>query len=567
MLSRLQFVRIPCPLPSGSACAVGLLRHRKVALTGRVIFAVVLTLLLGYLTVQASGFLRGMESSRIALTVEAESYAARARLIRKIDAMLQTLRGVHDYWTTHASQPVDAWPPYQDADLDQLPGLETLLWVDESSGKTFLRTSRQSALDVPPDPEQELIIQTLRSEVQDVPGEAMLGPYAASDGNRIRIVINRATGGGRLIAELHAPSMFRELLRDESPGYAIAVKWRDKALFERDEPALEIPGAWTREGMIRTSMGGLLQVIHTPTTELATSLVTPVLAIVLPLGFAITALMALLICENGRVNVRAQAARQAELQIAELNKGLEDQVAERTEELARRNSDLVTITESVTHDLRNPLNAISVNLALVEQRMEQVLDDETRNALQRSTSGVRSMAEILQRVVGLSLSAHSTFERETLPMTTLVAEVFAQLESLEPPPPATLELGDLPEVEADDTLVRILVLNLLSNALRHTRDKDPRRISVAVEQNPETGVTFCVRDNGCGLDAEDAKRIFAPFEKAGKSQRNGGMGLGLAIAERVVQRHGGKIWAEGAMGEGAAIYFTLAPAKLASQPV
>jgi signal transduction histidine kinase len=500
-----------------------------------------------------------MGSSRTALTVEAESYAARARLVRKIDAMLQTLRELHDYWAANASLPASEWPPYPDASLDQLPGVRALLWVDESSGAQFLRTARQPALDAAPGPELETVTRALRNEARDVAGEAMLGPYAADDGYRIRMVINQATARGHLIAELHVPLLFRELLRDESPGYAVTVKWRDTTLFERDSPAIGIPADWTRKGMIRTSMGGLLQVAHTPTAELADSLSTPVLGAVLPLGFAISALLGLLIWENGRVNVRARAARQAELQVSELNKGLESQVAERTEELAGRNADLVTITESVTHDLRNPLNAISVNLALVEQRVGGTLDEEARAALQRSTTGVRRMAEILQRVVGLSLSAQSTFERESLSMTTLVAEVFSQLESLEPPPPVSLELGALPEVEADDTLVRILVLNLLSNALQHTRDKNLRHINVSAEQNPDNGVTFCIRDNGCGLDDEDAKHIFAPFEKSKRSRQSDGMGLGLAIAERVVQRHGGKIWAEGVVGEGAAIYFTLAP--------
>ncbi len=527
-------------------------------MTGRIIFAVMLTLLLGYLTVQASGFLRETENARIALTVEAESYAARSRLIRKLDAMLQTLREVHDYWEAYGSLPLDAWPPFQFAELAEFPGLQTLLWVDESSGRQFMRTAQQPTLNMVPDPAQQARVRTLRSAAEDVTGEAMRGPYA-DNGYRIIVVINRTPGGGHLIAELHATSIFRELLRDESPGYAVTVQWRDATLFERGEAAAEMPGDWTRAGMIRTSMGGLLQVIHTPTAALADSLVTPVLAAVLPLGFAISGLIGLLICENGRVNVRARAARRAERQVAELNKGLEDQIAERTEELAGRNADLVTITESVTHDLRNPLNAISVNLALIQQRAGGALDDEAREALQRSAMGVRRMAEILERVVGLSLSARSTFKRDKLSMTALVAEMFAQLQSLEPPPPALLELGALPEIEADDTLVRILVLNLLGNALRHTRDKDPRRISVSSDENPGTGVTFCIRDNGCGLDAEDAKRIFAPFEKGGRSRRSDGMGLGLAIAERVVRRHGGKIWAEGVLGEGAAIYFTLAP--------
>ncbi len=529
-------------------------------MTARVLIAAILTLSLGFLTVQAWQLLRDTENSNIALIAEKDSYATRSRLIRQIDGMLQGLREVHDYWAAHAALPLAEWPAFQGVDLTQISGLERLVWIDEASGRQFLRTAQQPALNVPPAQDQRAAIERLRSDAAGVRGEAMLGPYAGEGGPRIRVVINRPRGGGLMIAELRAPALLGAFLEDESPGYAIAVRWRDETLFTRDTAAPEIPGDWARQGMIRASMGALLEVEHTPTAELIASLVTPALAAVLPLGIAVSFLVGLLVCENGRVNVRALAARQAETRIAELNRGLEAQVAERTEELASRNADLVTITESVTHDLRGPLNAISVNLALIEQRAGGSLQAEAREAFERSNSGVRRMGEILERVVGLSLAAHAIYEPETLPMKSLVAEVFDQLQSVEPGPPVSLEIGELPEVEADDTLVRILVLNLLSNALRHTRDKDPRRISVSAESSSATEVIYCIRDNGCGLAPEDAKRIFAPFEKSTKRGKSDGSGLGLAIAERIVKRHDGRIWAEGNEGEGAAIYFTLSPA-------
>ncbi len=534
-------------------------------MTGRLVIAFVLTLLLAFLTVQAWGFLRDTENSKIALIAEAESYTTRSRLIRQIDAMLEELRDVHDYWAAHATEPPDQWPAYQGAGLEQFGGLERVAWIDEASGRQFLRTAGQPALDVEPGQDQRQIIERLRGEATGVVGEAMLGPDASDDGNLIRVVINRAQVSGLMVAELHAPAMLGAMLRDESPGYAIAVRWRDQTIYSRDTAAVDIPGDWTRAGRIRTSMGALLEVVHTPTAELAASMVTPTLAAVLPLGLAVSILVGLLICENGRVNVRATAARQAELKLGELNKGLEAQVAERTEELTKLNADLVTITESVTHDLRTPLNSISFNHALVEHHVGADIKGDARVAFGRIATGVRHMAEILERVVGLSLATHSTFERQTLSMKTLVAEAFEKLRSVQPGPPVFLELGEMPRVEADDKLVRILVLNLLDNALRHTRDKDPRRISVSGDARSGTNVIYCVRDNGCGLDAEDAKRIFAPFEKSAKGGKSGGTGLGLAIAERIVKRHGGRIWAEGIMGEGAAIYFTLGP-EVTDQP-
>ncbi len=421
-------------------------------MTGRLVIAAVLTLFLAFVTVQAWVFLRDTENSKIALIAEAESYTTRSRLVRQIDAMLAGLRDVHDYWAAHASEPPDQWPAYQGADLAQFEGLEKLAWIDDASGRQFLRTPEQPALDIAPGQDQRRAMERLRGEAAGVPGEAMLGPDAGDDGNRIRVVINRPQGTGRMIAELHAPTLLGAFLRDESLGYAITVSWRNQAIYSRGTAAVGIPGDWTREGRIRTSIGALLDVVHTPTAELAESMVTPTPAAVLPLGLAVSFLVGLLICENGRVNVRATAARQAELKLAELNRGLEVQVAQRTEELANLNADLVTITESVTHDLRSPLNSISINQELVVQRLGDELEGEAREAFGRITTGVRHMGEILERVVGLSLAANSIFEAETLSMKTLVAEVFEQLQSVEPGPRAMLELGELPSVEADDTL-------------------------------------------------------------------------------------------------------------------
>jgi len=526
-------------------------------LTVRLVVAVMLALLLAFLAVRVGAFLHDTDNTKIALVAETESYAARSRLVRRIDAMIAVLRDVHDYWEAYAALPAEEWPAFQGVALDELSGLERLLWIDEASGRQLLRTRRQPALNVAPGEDQRAYIEALRRDAAGVSGEVMLGPYRGDDGHRIRIVINRADSVGMLIAELRAPTMFAEFLRDESTGYAVTVGWRDEILFERGAVDEDVHADWTRDGMVRTSLGSVLKIVHTPTTELAESMVTPALAAVLPLGFAVAGLFGLLVFENGRVNVRVKAARRAALQITELNRGLEGQVAERTEELASRNADLVTISESVTHDLRNPLNAISINLALINQRLGEQLDEEERDAFDRITSSVSSMAEILQRVVGLSLAAHSTFEPEMLSMETLVTEVFEQLQSVEPPPAAALELGELPDVEADDTLVRILVLNVLGNSLRHTRDKDPRRIGVSGRATSETEVTFCIRDNGSGLDPAEAARIFAPFEQSATQPNSEGLGLGLTIAERIVKRHGGRIWAEGTKGEGAAIYFTL----------
>jgi light-regulated signal transduction histidine kinase (bacteriophytochrome) len=250
------------------------------------------------------------------------------------------------------------------------------------------------------------------------------------------------------------------------------------------------------------------------------------------------------------------AAENAERRIAQLNKTLEQDVAERTEELANRTSDLETIADSVAHDLRNPLNAISVNTQVLEQQFGPALGQEGLNALHRTASGVRRMSEILDRLVGLSIAAHSTFQREPLHMKSIVAQVFEELQIAEPLPPVEFELGDLPDVDADETLVRTLVLNLLSNAMKYTRGKDHRRIEVT-SSTADGITTYCVRDNGVGFDLQHADRMFQAFQQLPGTQQSEGMGLGLMIVARIVKRHSGLIWAEGVTGQEAAFYFTL----------
>src|SRR5690606_9354986 len=166
-------------------------------------------------------------------------------------------------------------------------------------------------------------------------------------------------------------------------------------------------------------------------------------------GLAIAALVGLLLFENGRARSRARAAEVAEERLAELNRNLEGQIAERTKELADRSADLGTITDSVAHDLRNPLNAISVNTQLIEQQYGSALGEEGLTALARTSVGVKRMAEILDRLLGLSIISHATFQRERVDLREMVTDIFEELAASEPPPAVQCDVADLPEADAD----------------------------------------------------------------------------------------------------------------------
>ena len=522
----------------------------------RFLTAAIVTLLFGFLTYQVWIFLRDTDASKTALVAESESYAARSQLIRNIETMLQSLRNLRAYWTRYGSLPRDQWADDAGLEFELFEGIQAIIWSDSAQDIRYVLTEQNPVLDYRPDNEEWQSLGDLLSEARRVEGDAIVGPYASDSGAQFHVVLDGASDGGSLIAIFEAGSTFASLLRDQSPGYAITVLWNGAILYQRGRAATDVPQNWTREGRIRTSTGTTWTVVHAPTPALADSLATPTIDAVLPLGFIIAVLLGLIILENGRARFRALAAEKAERHIAQLNKNLEQDVADRTEELANRTFDLETIADSVAHDLRNPLNSISVNTQVLEQQFAATLGQEGLAALERTASGVRRMTEILDRLVGLSVASHSTFRRERIDMRALVAQVFEEIDLAEPPPPVEFVLEDLPAVDADRTLVQTLVLNLLGNALKYTRDKTHRRIEVL--GSTASGIsTYCVRDNGVGFDAQYADRMFQAFERLPGGQKSDGLGLGLMIAARVVKRHRGLIWAEGKKGEGATFSFTL----------
>jgi light-regulated signal transduction histidine kinase (bacteriophytochrome) len=359
-----------------------------------------------------------------------------------------------------------------------------------------------------------------------------------------------------LAARVDAPALLGNLLRDESPGYAVKVYWSDVLLFQRGETGTDFPPSWTRESFVKTSTGALWRVVHEPSAQFPESIASPSVDYLLLFGLVIAVLMGTLTFENWRAHSRAKAAEVAERTLAEMNRNLETEIASRTRELADTASDLQTITDSVAHDLRNPLNVIGVNVRLFEAKFADALTTESSTVLHRMMAAVRQMADILERMLGLSEVAHSTFHPEMLDMKELISETFDSLAASEPPPVVHLELGELPDAYADRTLVKMLVMNLIGNALKYTRQKDPRWIRVGFEQTAWGG-TYRIEDNGIGFPSDSTERLFRAFQRMSDLNLTEGIGLGLAIAARVVNRHRGRIWARGKPGEGATFYFTL----------
>jgi signal transduction histidine kinase len=535
----------------------------------RVAFSLLTGIAVCLLTLIVWKSLQDYQAAQIARIAEAESYAARSQLIRNVNSMLRALRDVRDFWADYGHLPRDQWAT--DAAIEQahFAGLEVLIWSDESRGTRYVRSADNPVLDYRPGDEEWAKYQQVLATAAQMTGEGMLGPFVdddvdddSGDGSEataeIFIVTSTRDGNGRLVAVVDFRETFSQLLQDESPGYAITVLWGDEILYQRGDAAGDAPGIWVRDGMIETIMGVLWRVVHTPTPDLVRSLKTPAVTGILVTGIGIAVLVGLLTFENDRARSRALSSEVAERKLAELNQDLEKQIAERTSELALRSTDLETITDSVAHDLRNPLNSISVNVQLLQQQYRNVLDDVGWDALKRTSSGVRRMTDILNRLLGLSVVSHATFDPKPLQLQDVVRDVFNELSAAEQEPPVELVVEDLPTANADPTLVRTLIMNLLSNALKYTRDRETRRIEVRSETRNGV-VIYSVRDNGPGFDRALRGQLFRAFRRLDNSGGIEGLGLGLDIAARVVRRHGGSIWADSTPGEGAIFCFTLEP--------
>lgn len=528
----------------------------------RFVTALAITLIVGAASTYAWRELGQRASEQFAAQAEAVSYAARSELVRDLQVQAHALRDVARYWDNYGHLGPEQWHDDAQVEFNHFQGIEVLLWHDAERGVRYATTPDAFSLRRRPTDEQWERYRRLVDGLDRERGTAVFGPVSDGDGEytfRVQIVVEGAGSNGVLVALVDADTLLSELLRDSSPGYAISVYWGDALLFQRDTSAVKIPAQWSREGLIRLPGGPLWRVVHAPTPELVAVGTEPALPGLLASGWAIAILLGLLVDQVGRVRQRAAAAEAAERRVAAMNTELEELVEQRTRELAERTGDLETISESVVHDLRNPLNVVAMNVQLLRHQLNDTdalsaADKET--LLERIEHAKERMAAILDRLQVFSQVSFAPFCRESIDMQALTSEVFDEVAGSEPPPAITLRLAQLPACSADRTMVRILLLNLLGNACKYSRNRNERYVEIDAECSEE-GTIYIVRDNGSGFESADAERLFDPFVRTGAQDEVDGRGVGLAVVARIVRRHGGRIWATGNPGVGAEFRFHL----------
>ncbi|MFO7691727.1 MAG: response regulator [Vicinamibacterales bacterium] len=251
--------------------------------------------------------------------------------------------------------------------------------------------------------------------------------------------------------------------------------------------------------------------------------------------------------------------KRAEAEVRRLNAELEERVRDRTAQLEEANRELDAFAYSVSHDLRAPLRAVDGFARILVEDYGTKLDAEGQRLCAVVSDSARDMGRLIDSLLSLSRIGRAALRPARVDMGRLVAQVFDNLATPADRARLDFRVADLPEAEADPVLIRLVWQNLLSNAIKFTAKREHAIIEVRASiEGPD--VVYSVRDNGAGFDMQYADKLFGVFQRLHSVQEFEGTGVGLPIVQRIVHRHGGRVWAEGRTNEGAVFFFTCAPA-------
>jgi signal transduction histidine kinase len=251
--------------------------------------------------------------------------------------------------------------------------------------------------------------------------------------------------------------------------------------------------------------------------------------------------------------------------LAETNGQLEDkvrEVTERTQQLEAANRELEAFSYTISHDLRAPLRAVSGFTAILSEEYAEAMPAEARGYLKRVKDSGDHMGHLVDDLLAFSRLGRQALRTQRVSIRGIVDRALQQLAPAREGRQVEVVIGALPDTECDAALVEQVFVNLLSNAFKYSRPREHARVEVGVlASNASEGPTYFVRDNGAGFDMEYAGKLFGVFQRLHRSEDFEGTGVGLAIVHRIVERHGGRIWAEAKVDAGATFYFTLKGAQ------
>lgn len=275
--------------------------------------------------------------------------------------------------------------------------------------------------------------------------------------------------------------------------------------------------------------------------------------------------------ENGQVNgvlivnTDIRERRQAREEIVLLNSSLEDRVQQRTAQLKFANEQLEAFSYSVSHDLRSPLSSINgfsklLARQIAAQDAASPVNERSQHYLARIRAGVEQMGELIDAMLSLAQVSRSRLAWEAVDLSAKAVVVLAALQEREPGRRVCLQVQPGLMAQGDPRLLKQVLYNLLGNAWKFSAGQDCARITLGRRVGPRDEDVYFVRDNGAGFDMAYAPKLFGAFQRLHTEAEFAGTGIGLATVQRIVTRHGGRVWAESVRGEGATFYFTLGTA-------
>jgi PAS domain S-box-containing protein len=250
----------------------------------------------------------------------------------------------------------------------------------------------------------------------------------------------------------------------------------------------------------------------------------------------------------------------AEEKILQLNLELEQRVIQRTGQLEAANEELEAFSYSVSHDLRAPLRTVNGFAGIVLKDFGPQLPEEGRGYLERIRAGALRMGGLIDDLLAFSRLSRQAVNRQAVNSAGIVNEVLDELKPQREGRQIEIKIGELPACHGDPALLKQIWVNLIANAIKYTRGREPAIIEIGCPRE-NGGDIFSVRDNGAGFDMKYANKLFGVFQRLHREDQFEGTGVGLAIVQRIVHRHGGRVWAKAEVNRGATFYFTIGETK------